>query len=130
MNLIHLADNLFSRYARISRADDSGGVDCVCCGHSFHWGAVDCAHFVIRGHLHLRWDINNAWPCCRDCHEKGDHLARYKAGLVAKFGEGFVEELIRRGKEFHRAPTREDLTHIIEVLSNKLEEYADKKSLG
>ena len=79
--------------------------------------------------MHLRWDINNGWPCCRTCHEKRDHLALYKAGLVAKFGEGFVADLITEGKEFHKAPTEDDLTHIIEVLSNKLETYANKGSV-
>ena len=44
-------------------------------------------------------------------------------------GEGFVADLITEGKEFHKAPTEDDLTHIIEVLSNKLETYANKGSV-
>jgi hypothetical protein len=78
----------------------------------------------------LRWDLINVWPCHRVCHDSPDHLANYRAALIKKNGEAFVDELIARSKRFERAPTEIEVLEIIEQLTYKLSQYGDQKSDG
>jgi hypothetical protein len=130
LTLIDRADSLFSRFARVSRADKSGKVDCICCGKPFHWGGVDPAHLVGRSCMDLRWELDNVWPCCRACHDSPDHLDRYKATLAKARGQAFVDDLIARGKRYCKNPTKAEIEEIIEQLTYKLSQYGDQKSDG
>ena len=126
MNLIQIADNLLSKYARVSRADKAGQVDCICCGRPFHWSLTDPAHFVGRACMALRWELDNVWPCCRTCHESPDHLDRYEATLVKTRGQAFVESLVVRGKRYQKAPNKAEIAEIITELTYKLSEYGNQ----
>jgi hypothetical protein len=123
---IQLADHLFSKYARILRADKDGQVVCVCCGKSGHWREFDPAHFVGRSCMALRWDTDNVWPCHRVCHDSPDHLDRYEITLIKTQGEAFVDDLRQRGKRYCKAPNDEEIKEIIAELTYKLTEYANQ----
>jgi hypothetical protein len=129
LKLIQVADNLFSKLARISRADKNGKVDCICCGRSFHWAAVDPAHFIGRACMALRWHIDNVWPCCRACHELPNHLDRYETTLIKTRGKAFVDDLVIRGKEYQKAPNEGEIKEIIQELTYKLSFYGDQNSI-
>lgn len=123
---IEIADTLFSRLARISRADSTGAVVCICCGKPSHWATMDCAHFVGRSCTALRWDLSNGWPCHRVCHSDPNHQVNYETALIKAQGEAFVEELKFKGKQFGRAPGQGELEALIESLIIKLRQYANQ----
>lgn len=126
MNLVQRADSLFSKFARVSRADATGQVACICCGDTGHWSTYDPAHFVGRSCMALRWHLDNVWPCCRTCHESKRHLDSYKASLIKARGEAFVESLISRGKAYQKAPNDAEVEEIIKELTYKLSEYGNQ----
>ena len=130
MTSLQIADNLFSRYARVSRADASGSVVCICCGKSDHWGTFDNAHFVGRACMALRFSLDNCWPCHRACHDAPDHLTRYEATLIKARGEAFVEDLKARGKKYQKAPSEAEINELIEQLKQTLSEYGNQQSHG
>lgn len=118
--LIQLADSLFSKLARVSRANATGAVECICCGHSFHWGNTDCAHFITRGHMALRYELDNCWPVCRLCHTGPFHQVEYEAALVEKKGQAFVDSLRERGYQYTRSRTDHEMAALIEEINQKL----------
>lgn len=126
MDLVRLADNLTSKYARISRADEDGSVPCVCCGIKSHWGSMDCAHFIGRSCFLLRFSIDNTYPCHRTCHTSPDHLVKYEAALVKEKGQAFVDSLKLSSKKYHKNPNTEEMMFIIDSLTTKLLKYASK----
>jgi Bacteriophage Lambda NinG protein len=130
VSLIGLADKLFSKYARISRSDEKGSVLCICCGGSDHWSVMDAAHFIGRANMAFRYSIENVYPCHRDCHSAPDHMDKYKASLIKKNGEAFVDDLIFRSKQYNKAPDELELLEIIDDLTVKLNAYANSKSEG
>lgn len=126
LSLIQIADAFFSKLVRVSRANETGAVQCICCGHSFHWMLVDCGHFITRGHMGLRYDLDNCWPVCRVCHVKPGHQSDYEVALTAKKGEEFVASLHERGYKYFRARTDEEMEELIKETIEKLTVYGNK----
>lgn len=120
MNLIQQADSAFSKLARLSRADKAGQVECICCGRPFHWTYTDCGHFVVRGNMALRYDLDNCWPVCRACHSKPTHTTEYENALVKKKGQEFVDRLRQRGHQYFRAQNDQEMEALVQELTYKL----------
>lgn len=83
---------------------------------------LDCGHFVTRGHMGLRYDLENGWPVCRKCHSKPEHSTEYANALIAKKGEEFVERLRARGYEYFRSRTDQEIEALIQEINEKLKQ--------
>jgi len=94
---IQKLDGEFSRFVRMSAADDNGYVFCVTCRAPHHWKDVDCGHFIPRARMATRWDEANCAPQCKRCnyHRHGEPDL-FRAALVRAYGKGAVEELERK----------------------------------
>ena len=55
-------DHVFSKYIRLKYADDKGMVECFTSGKKFHWGKIQCGHFIPRSNLGTRWLEANCRP--------------------------------------------------------------------
>lgn len=91
--LIKELDNIFSRYIRLSYANN-GIVRCVTCGEQDSWKSVDCGHFISRGKIGTRFSVKNCHPQCRRCNRvlKGN-LKQYETYLRIRYGVDIVDEL-------------------------------------
>lgn len=72
-------DAIVSEVIRRVAANYMGFVDCITCGHVFHWKDVDCGHFQKRGNMATRYDRRNLGPQCKTCN-------RYKDGEEEVYG--------------------------------------------
>jgi len=43
-----MLDSIFSRYIRLSYADNNGMVKCVTSGDMYHWKNIQNGHFITR----------------------------------------------------------------------------------
>jgi len=93
-----LATN-YQKLVRLRAMDDNGYCQCVSCGRSYHWTAMNGGHYVGRSNYRTIIDfgdglIPNCWPQCVRCndHFSGNHVP-YREFLVAAFGTEKVEEL-------------------------------------
>jgi hypothetical protein len=75
---------------------------CICCGSfkasgekALHGGGWDAGHYISRGHAsHLRFDERNVHKQRKGCNKPGGSTrAKYRAGLVRRYGEQYVAEL-------------------------------------
>ncbi|ARU04737.1 hypothetical protein CCO03_08655 [Comamonas serinivorans] len=77
-------------YVRLRDAD----LPCISCGR-FHEGQWHAGHYRSRGSaLHLSLDPRNIHRQCAPCntHLHGNAIG-FRAGLIARYGQPFVEEL-------------------------------------
>jgi hypothetical protein len=121
--LISDADTVFSRYLRMSAADDKGIVKCFTCGCKKHFSLMQCGHYIKRGNLFLRLNERNCRPQCQTCNynQKTDgEKAKFTAGLE-KENPGITEILKEESAVVYK-PTRSELRAIISEYSAKLKE--------
>jgi hypothetical protein len=127
--LIHVADEVFSRYIRL-RDSAYDGIkwvgDCITCerfliviNEEGKWVASSQnGHFITRGIMSLRFDELNTNLQCAHCNawmDKEEMLERYRKGLDLKYGKDTAKELKRLSKlptAFQR-PTKPELLQII-----------------
>lgn len=119
------AQEAFNAYIRERDRD----LPCICCdsfkasGESaLHGGGWDAGHFISRGHAsHLRFDERNVHKQRKGCNKPGGTTrAKYRDGLVRRYGEQYVAEL----EALEYAPPTRDLT--IEELVRIKETYRAK----
>lgn len=111
--LIRKLDTVFSRYIRMSYADDGGTVACVTCGKLLHWKDAHAGHFISRRHMSVRWDERNVHPQCCGCNTfNGGQLDEYSAYIINSYGMNTFDEL-RQMKNQTRKWTRSELTDLI-----------------
>lgn len=85
---------------------------------------MDPAHYVGRACTSLRWKLDNVWPCHRNCHEKPDHLDKYRVGLIKIKGVAFVESLEFEGKKYCKAPNEQETDIILTSLRSELAKFS------
>ena len=78
----------------------------------------------------LRYDLDNCWPGCRECHSKPQHNHEYATQLTRKKGIAFVENLRKRGYQYTKAPNKAEMEEIINDLTYKLTAYGNKNGIG
>jgi hypothetical protein len=117
--LIHDCDVLFSKYIRLKYSDKAGMAECFTCGNKKGWQEQQCAHYVKRGNLFLRWDERNARVCCQVCNEykHGNYLV-YTRNLELQH-PGITEILMEESRIVYK-PTRDELKSIIADMTEKL----------
>jgi hypothetical protein len=113
-------DSVFSRYVRLSHADEGGTVVCVTCGKLMHWKEAHAGHFVSRRHMSVRWDKWNVHPQCCGCNTfNGGALDEYSAYIIKTYGMNTFNHL-RAMKNETRKWTRAELTDLIALYESKL----------
>lgn len=77
-------DELISLYVRISVADDTGTISCVCCGSRVYWKDADCAHFKDRDNMATRFYLPNLGAADRECNrfDHYNHIQRWTLKLT------------------------------------------------
>lgn len=92
------AQQAFNAYIRERDRDQP----CICCDSfkaageaALHGGGWDAGHYISRGHAsHLRFDERNVHKQRKGCNKPGGTTrAKYRAGLVQRYGEQYVVEL-------------------------------------
>lgn len=93
------AQDAFRWYIR--ERDRAAGHGCICCGEPLDWdstmpgGAVDAGHYMSRGSTpELAFDERNTNAQRKGCNRPGGTTrAKFKAGMVARWGQAIVDEL-------------------------------------
>jgi Bacteriophage Lambda NinG protein len=116
--LINDADAIFSKYLRMSAADDEGGVACFTCDSWGRWQAKQAGHFVSRACYLLRWDIRNVKVQCHSCNVgKRGNLGEFAKRLELQ-SPGLSTMLMDESRIVY-SPSRDEIRAIIIEYSNK-----------
>jgi hypothetical protein len=84
-DIIKVADALFSKFIRLSHADENGITKCYTCDKESRWQEAQNGHYISRGNLFLRFDPRNCRVQCVECNElKHGNLAEYTRRLEAE----------------------------------------------
>lgn len=118
--LIEELDRLVSRYVRLKNADKDGLIQCYTCPAKKPIGEMQAGHYVPRGNMLLRFDIErNIRPQCKDCNE-------YKRGNLAIYGQKLelelpgVTELLYNESLLVYKYTRDELRQMINDYTRKI----------
>ena len=119
-SLIQDLDAVIRRYVRIRDADENGLVKCYCCTTKKHFTLMQCAHYISRKHIGLRFDHKrNLRTCCKHCNEDLDgNLEVYKLELN-KEQKGLPEELEEQSRLVEK-PTNDELKSLLIEMRAKL----------
>lgn len=116
--LIKQADDIYSKWLRLSNADKNGTVSCYTCDINMRWQSAQCGHYVKRGNLFLRFDPRNTrvqGECC-NIHKRGNYPEFSKRLEVEN--PGITEILYTEGQLVYK-PSREEIRAIINEYSAK-----------
>lgn len=92
-------DEVFSRYIRLTYANDSGYVACYTCDKVMRWDESQNGHYISRGHMTTRWDESNCRVQCPGCNVfKNGNYTEYAYRLFKEVGQKGVDELMRKKK--------------------------------
>src|SRR3990167_11432324 len=86
-----LADELCSRFVRLSGIDKEGYATCYTCGHRAHYKKLHAGHFVSRFVKITRYSLDNLRIQCPMCNlwKRGDILT-FRENLIKEIGEDKV----------------------------------------
>lgn len=105
-------DAVFSRWLRLSEADENGYCACFICGSMANWKECQAAHYIGRSNSFLRYDPRNVRVNCGVCNMvKDGNLVEYarrleeenpgitdileeEAALDYKFGRSELKDMI------------------------------------
>ena len=119
--LIKDADDVYSKWLRLSGADKDGMVECYTCGARLRHQDAHCGHYLSRGSIFLRWDTRNTRIQDEACNI-------YKDGNIPEFTRrlelekpGITEYLLEESRLVYH-PTREEIKNIIKEYTLKLKQ--------
>lgn len=85
----------FSKFIRLSGADEHGYCQCYTCPNIFHWKQIDCGHFRKRKHQNTKYNLKNNKPQCRECNGHKDGMYEvFAENLDKEYGEGTAQNLV------------------------------------
>jgi len=124
--LVKMLDSIFSRYIRLSYADNNGMVKCVTSGDMYHWKNIQNGHFITRWNYKYRWDEKNCYPQCYvDNCIKNWNYKEYTLFMIRTHWQIVVENMIT-DKELVKISTpriKEQIEHyekcVKEILDTK-----------
>lgn len=99
---IKACDLAFSRFIRLSNADNKGNVKCYTCDFVGFWkqNSIQNGHFIGRSNFSTRWLRLNNHPQCEKCNMLlNGNLKVYAENLEKEYGSGIVEYLQKEGKK-------------------------------
>lgn len=120
-DLIKIADEVYSKWLRMSSANESGIVSCYTCGVEMRWQDSHCGHFVKRGNLFLRFDPRNTkvqGPCC-NIYKDGNYPAYTRR--LEEDHPGITQILYEEGLVVYK-PSKEEIRAIINEYRLKLKQ--------
>lgn len=123
--LITKLDNVFSLYIRLrdSLAYDHKAFRCLACWQVKPFEQADCAHYINRKHMSLRYSEINCNACCRSCNRFDEgNLSGYRYGLIKKYGEEKVLLLESMKNEIVKYSTFE-IQAFIKFYTGKIKEF-------
>jgi len=95
-------DNWMSVYIRLKDANNEGMVKCFCCPTVLHWKDAHNSHYIRRGHMGLRFEVNNCRVSCPSCNNKhNDNVEPYRTLLEAD-KPGIIEYLEEQQRLVHK----------------------------
>ena len=111
-------DKVFSKFIR-TRDSQDGQFVCISSGRTLPIAQMNCGHFYSRVHLATRWDERNCnGQSIGDNLYKHGNIHGYRKGMLAKYGEGVLQEL----EELHNQPIKLERAW----LEQKIQIYKDK----
>lgn len=121
------ADEVFSRFVRLTHANKDGVVQCYTCPFAAHWKKLQCGHFVSRKAIAVRYDERNARPQCYFCNSQRFGNGRptiFGPKLMKEYGDEIVSELYALA-----APlcTNFDYQSVIDKYSPLVEKLVDER---
>lgn len=118
--LIEDADAIFSKYVRMSAADEYGDAFCYTCGCVKRWQEQQCGHYISRSNYHLRWDLRNTKVQCWDCNVgKHGNLGAYTERLEYEYPE--LPKILMEESRIVYSQDRDEIRGIIREYSRKIE---------
>ena len=94
-------DKAFSRFVRLSCADEFGMINCFTCDKRKMWNEVDCGHFQTRSKLSVRWlyepenGLINAAAQCKGCNmSNGGHSYQFGKKIDEVYGSGQADKVV------------------------------------
>ena len=117
--LINVADDIYSKWLRLSGADENGIVTCYTCDEQMRWQDSQCGHYIKRGNLYLRFDPRNTriqGRCC-NIYKDGNYLEYSKR--LNEERPGIIEILQEEATIIYK-PSRHEIQAIISEYTNKL----------
>ena len=124
-------DTLYSKWLRMSNADEEGICTCVSCGARLFWKDIQNGHYCSRRHEILRWSPLNTFPQCKKCNifTEGNKIW-YRRNLVDNiFNETKVREIEDKSLEpspFKRADIEKMIRHYKSEVKRLENEFKEK----
>lgn len=114
------ADVWFSRFIRLTYADEKGYCVCYTCGKRYFWKDIQCGHYIKRQYKTTRFNENNCRPQCVHCNYalQGNDIV-FRKKLVNEIGENkvlFLEASKRNVGRFKKI----ELDYITKTYKEKL----------
>lgn len=93
--------NVVNKYSRLRDCAGEDGTNCISCNKWFPYEKGDGGHFIPMGSSSaLRYDERNINFQCHGCNRfKHGNQANYYVGMVNKYGQPVVDELMSRQHE-------------------------------
>ena len=67
---------------------------CFTCGKMGYWKNLQCAHYISRRYLSLRYNAINCQACCENCNVfLNGNLDKFAEELKLKYGDSILQEL-------------------------------------
>lgn len=122
-------DAVFSEYIRVRNCDGEGYCTCITCGDRYHWRDMTCGHYVKRGNMATRYDLQNCGEQCSTCNVANDGMEEQHQNYIeAIYGLGTAEKLERLGRE-ERHFSEHDLQNMMKELVSELKAVKQEKGL-
>jgi len=114
--LVKKLDVVFSRWVRLSNADDKGYCECVTCSKKVYWKEIQAGHFMSRRHYSTRWDQENVKPQCKACNIFGQGK-QYEYSIY--LGKSLSDDLLAKSRQLIKYSVV-DLQNMIDFYENEL----------
>lgn len=107
-SLIKQLDKVFSIYIRKRDADKNGFITCPCCDRKIHWKNAQNMHYNSRAKMNTRFCEKNCFAGCIGCNVfKNGAYPEYTEFILKKFGEKYLRDLIKSGRDIKQWTTSE-----------------------
>ena len=116
------ADDWFSKYIRLSYADEEGKVTCSCgCGERKRWQDMQASHYINRDNMATRYIFENVVPATRECNyydEQHQHKIAQFINMNFKHFEGAYTDFLDK----HGRSTMKYMRFELEALAQEFKE--------
>lgn len=124
--LIKKVDEQVSLFVRLSAADQTGTISCVCCGSRVYWKESECAHFKDRDNMATRFYLPNLGAADKNCnsYDHYNHIMRW----TEKMSPAVYGDLQYRSHSLMKH-TRFELEELLQEFTLKVKALRKQKGL-